>query len=388
MSALSTLLASLATSLSAQPCWEPCWGNPPPIICMIWIFNLAPLKKQSTSCKQNYSAYCCYCVNNLVVEYLQSLSNPYPRGGDTLCNKCYLKLGSRGFLHLSCFYTHNKHFILSRASGSFPVSSPADGILKPRRRGHLRGLPLVREGGKEGGREDGGHLSLLTEEEPAARLPVAAWPPPSFCSPPPSLPACLPASLSRPPPPPPQPLLQQPGASWIHEESPLHGTSPSHDGPRAEHRVDVLILRFFQLSNMNHAFDISGHFAREHPFALASSITSVIRYVSHEPAASSSFLFFLSHTFIQLEAPFTFRVGLKWNPMIYCRCTSLSPPPSLPTPLKKIFDLICGVFMVHGADHISSASSVQQMERECSLLCMSGVFELTSFKCMLLNAFI
>lgn len=64
------------------------------------------------------------------------------------------------------------------------------------------------------------------------------------------------------------------------------------------------------------------------------------------------------------------------------------PPPSLPTPLKKIFDLICGVFMVHGADHISSASSVQQMERECSLLCMSGVFELTSFKCMLLNAFI
>lgn len=130
-----------------------------------------------------------------MVEYLQSLSNPYPRGGDTLCNKCYLKLGSRGFLHLSCFYTHNKHFILSRASGSFPVSSPADGILKPRRRGHLRGLPLVREGGKEGGREDGGHLSLLTEEEPAARLPVAAWPPPSFCSPPPCLPACLPPSL-------------------------------------------------------------------------------------------------------------------------------------------------------------------------------------------------
>ena len=30
---------------------------------------------------------------------------------------------------------------------------------------------------------------------------------------------------------------------------------------------------------MNHVFDISGKFAREHPFALASSITSVIWYV-------------------------------------------------------------------------------------------------------------
>ena len=35
----------------------------------------------------------------------------------------------------------------------------------------------------------------------------------------------------------------------------------------------------FQLPNMNHASDISGHFARQHPFALASSVSSVIRYV-------------------------------------------------------------------------------------------------------------
>lgn len=51
---------------------------------------------------------------------------------------------------------------------------------------------------------------------------------------------------------------------------------------------------------MNHAFDISGHFARQHPLALAPSIASLIRCVFVTVAG-------LCHSRL-VDRPFTVRV--------------------------------------------------------------------------------
>lgn len=180
---------------------------------------------------------------------------------------------------------------------------------------------LVQEGG-------GKETSLLTEEEPAGRLPVAAWPPPSFCSPPPSLalsssPSSSSSSAAT-------AAASSLGASWIDEESPHARHVPRHDGPRAIHCVDVLILRYF-----------SYQIWIMHLIFLATLLVSILSPWLHLSLASSgmyrnSLLRLFLVTFLKLDTAFTFCVELN-NHFWFCTAGAHHRAYTPPPPPKKLY---------------------------------------------------